>query len=256
MFFEFFGASTKNIEAVYLFSTSHVVAIFTIIAFTVIISQLFRKPQLEKYRVIFRYTFFFVFLVEEILYKIWRIAIFHSPIRENLSLNLCAITIILLMIVLINKNERLFELTYFWGLAGATQAILTPDIGQYGFPHFRFFQFFLSHGSIVAVVVFLTVVEGLKPKKGSIKRVFIMTNAYALVIFLVNYILGTNYLFISRKPVTASALDLLGPWPWYILSLEGIALVLFVIMYSPFIISKFVQKKDDNITHSIEQYNQ
>lgn len=41
-------------------------------------------------------------------------------------------------------------------------------------------------------------------------------------------------MFISHKPDDPSLLDLIGPWPWYILSLEGVALVMCVILYLPF----------------------
>ncbi len=162
-------------------------------------------------------------------------------LKENLSLQLFGVTIILLLIILLNKNEKLFEVAYFWGLGGASQAILTPDIGALGFPHFRFFQFFLSHCLIIAIVIYMTVVEGLRPRKGSLKRVFIITNLYAIFVGLINYILGTNYLFISRKPDTASLLNLFGPW--YIIGVEIIAFILFFIVYLPFII---VNHNDSN----------
>ena len=29
-------------------------------------------------------------------------------------------------------------------------------------------------------------------------------------------VLGSNYMYSMRKPETASALDLMGPWPWYL----------------------------------------
>ena len=41
-------------------------------------------------------------------------------------------------------------------------------------------------------------------------------------------------MFLRAKPVTGSALDLLGPWPWYILSVEGMGLALFLLLYLPF----------------------
>ncbi|MGB2956822.1 MAG: hypothetical protein WBB64_12750 [Anaerolineales bacterium] len=41
--------------------------------------------------------------------------------------------------MLIKKDQRIFEFTYFMGISGALQALFTPDIGMYGFPHFRFF---------------------------------------------------------------------------------------------------------------------
>jgi hypothetical protein len=46
--------------------------------------------------------------------------------------------------------------------------------------------------------------------------------------------LGSNYLFIMRPPDTPSLIDMLGPWPWYILSLEAIALALCLLLYLPY----------------------
>jgi uncharacterized membrane protein YwaF len=42
----------------------------------------------------------------------------------------------------------------------ALQAILTPDLGIYDFPHFRYFQVFISHGLIVTAALYMTLVEG------------------------------------------------------------------------------------------------
>ena len=49
-------------------------------------------------------------------------------------------------------------------------------------------------------------------------------------------ILGSNYLFIARKPETASLLDVLPPWPWYLPILELIAVIIVGLLYLPFAI--------------------
>ena len=38
-----------------------------------------------------------------------------------------------------------------------------------------------------------------------------------------------------------SLIDVLGPWPWYILALEGVGLVLFFLLYLPFAIREVVR---------------
>jgi hypothetical integral membrane protein (TIGR02206 family) len=52
---------------------------------------------------------------------------------------------------------------------------------------------------------------------------------------LVNWLIGSNYMFIAHPPETASLIDVLGPWPWYLLSLEGIAVVVFLLLYLPYL---------------------
>jgi hypothetical integral membrane protein (TIGR02206 family) len=70
--------------------------------------------------------------------------------------------------MLVTKNYRLYEYAYFLGIAGATQTLLTPDAGPYGFPHFCFFQVFLSHGSIVTTAVYMIVVDRYRPTPKSL----------------------------------------------------------------------------------------
>ncbi len=45
---------------------------------------------------------------------------------------------------------------------------------------------------------------------------------------------GENFMFLARKPDTPSMLDLLAPWPWYILQLEWIALALCFLLFDPY----------------------
>jgi uncharacterized membrane protein YwaF len=55
------------------------------------------------------------------------------------------------------------------------------------------------------------------------------------VAIVVNLSLDANYLFICQKPPTASLLDHLGPWPWYVLGAEVAALANFAVAYTPWL---------------------
>jgi len=116
------------------------------------------------------------------------------------------------------------------------QAVLTPDLGQYAFPHFCYFQVFLSHGLIIISALYLTLVEDFRPTRQSVKRVAIYGNIYLLFVFLLNLIIDSNYLFVAHKPKTASLLDVLPPWPYYILIIELLAAFFVLLFYSPFAI--------------------
>ncbi|MFQ6614746.1 MAG: hypothetical protein ACE5D1_07880, partial [Fidelibacterota bacterium] len=51
---------------------------------------------------------------------------------------------------------------------------------------------------------------------------------------IINWLLGANYFFIAHKPETASIIDMMGPWPFYLLPLSLVALAIFFLSYLPF----------------------
>ena len=66
-------------------------------------------------------------------------------------------------------TRALFDVVYYWGLAGATQALLTPSVDQ-GFPGPLFFTYFTAHGSIIIAVLVLMFGLRLRPRRGSGRR--------------------------------------------------------------------------------------
>ena len=86
---------------------------------------------------------------------------------------------------------------------------------------------------IVAAACFLVFGRGLLPSYRDVWVAAIALFCYALVVLPLNFLLGTNYGFLARKPEIGSLLDYLGPWPWYIASIEGIAIVAFHLFYLP-----------------------
>ncbi len=179
-------------------------------------------------------------IVNEAAWHIWNLATGQWTIQTMLPLHLCSVFVYLSAYMLIKRNYRIYEFAYFLGIGGAAQAILTPDLGLYAFPHFRYFQTFISHGLIVSAPIYMTLVEGFRPTWRSYGRVLLWSNAYMLFVGTVNALIGSNYMFIAHKPVTASLIDMLGPWPWYILSLEAIGFALFLLLYLPFAIRDLV----------------
>lgn len=230
----FFTANYTGKEFI-LFSPSHIAALVTIIIINSTIFLLRKRIQNKSCEKVLRYTLAAVLILQEVSYNIWNVYAGKWSIASTLPLHLCGISIILSSIMLVRKSFPLFEVLYFWGVAGATQAILTPDIGIYGFPHYRFFQFFVSHGSIVTACLFAVFIFNYRPTLKSLKKAFIVLNLYMVFIAGFNTITGGNYLFITAKPETASLMDYLGPWPWYILSLEGIGVLMFFIVLIPFL---------------------
>lgn len=148
---------------------------------------------------------------------------------DGLPLQLCHIVLFLCAISVLAPRPLLFELIYFFGLAGGGQALLTPDVAS-GFPSWEFVAFFWSHGLVLVTLVFLATAYHLRPRPGGVGRAMLWLNVYVVTIGALDAATGWNYGYLCHKPAQASLLDYFGPWPWYILSMEAFALLTFGIL--------------------------
>lgn len=175
-----------------------------------------------------------VLIVNELAWHAWAWSTGSWTLQTMLPLHLCSVFVYLSAYMLLTGSPRVYEYAYFLGIVGPLQALITPDAGMYGFPHFRFFQTLVSHGLILTAAVFMTAVEGYRPNRRSLVRVIVGMNVYILAVTGINAIIGSNYLFTMGKPETASIVDFLGPWPWYILAMEVIGIINCIVLLAPF----------------------
>ncbi len=155
-------------------------------------------------------------------------------VRTSLPLALCDVALVVAAVACWWPSWMLgVELTYFWGLAGTLQAVITPDLSA-GFPQLEFFEFVVGHIGIVVAALYLVVGLGLVPRAGSVPRVFAITVGYAAVVGAFDWATGSNYMFLAAPPQSASLLSVLGPWPWYLLSATAVALGLLLLLDAPF----------------------
>jgi hypothetical integral membrane protein (TIGR02206 family) len=156
---------------------------------------------------------------------------FHFP--QGLPLELCNVTLWIAVYAACTLNPLAVEIVYYAGLAGSTMALLTPDLwaALWTYPTA---YFFLAHG--MAVVTELTLVWGklAAPRPGSVWRIWLLLNAYAAALGIFDAVFKTNYMYLRQKPVSASLLDYLGPWPYYLVGSEVLALALFWLLWLPF----------------------
>jgi hypothetical integral membrane protein (TIGR02206 family) len=217
-----------------LFGPMHLAALLVLILLNLFMLRF--KGADERTRHTIRWTMAIILWVNEFAWHAWNYAVGQWTIQTMLPLHLCSVLVWVGAFMLVTKNYRIYEFAYLLGISGALQALLTPDLGIYGFPHFRFFQTFISHGLIVTAAVYMTTVEGFRPTWKSLLRVGLWMNVYMLVVFFINRAIGSNYLMINGRPATPSLLDLLPDWPVYILYMEALGLVCFLLLYLPFAI--------------------
>jgi hypothetical integral membrane protein (TIGR02206 family) len=228
---EFFAANYHGQPFEFL-GAAHLAALGALVLLNLFLIQ-FRNAT-DGTKTAIRWLLALILLVNEIAWHTWNYVNGIWTIQTMLPLHLCSVLVWVGALMLVTKNYRIYEFMYLLGIAGGIQALATPDLGIYGFPHFRFFQTFLSHGLIVTAAIYMTVVEGFRPTWKSMLRVAIWMNIYALIVFFINSAIGSNYLMINHKPELPSLLDLLPAWPIYILYMELIGVISMLLLYLPF----------------------
>ena len=145
---------------------------------------------------------------------------------------MCNLTLIIAILTMLTKSQKLFQLTYFWCL-GALFAVITPDI-KYSFPHPLTLSFYITHFYLLFAAIYGILFFNFKPTFKGWVNSFITLNIFAFIIFFINKKLGTNYLYINKIPDFSSPLDYFGQWPYYIIVVEIIYLILTYGIYYPF----------------------
>lgn len=161
---------------------------------------------------------------------------------DYLPMHLCDWLAFIAIGALLTRRQGAYELLYFWGLAGTSQGVLTPDL-RFDFPHPYFFTFHVGHSGILAAVAFLTLGCGLRPRAGAFWRAWLGLQVYLVAAAATNALLDKNFGYLCRKPENPSLLDHLGPWPWYLLAVEAIALAAFYLLELPWRLRRVRESK-------------
>lgn len=154
-------------------------------------------------------------------------------VAQDLPLDLCNLLALLAPAFAWRPDVVSHEIMYYMVMAGSLQAIVTPHL-ETRFPHPDFVKYWIVHWGLVVYVIYVSVALGVYPSGPGILWALLAVLAYIPVLWACNYILGANYGYVMAKPPTASLLDYMGPWPWYIVFSLVIAVGLFWLAYLPF----------------------
>jgi hypothetical integral membrane protein (TIGR02206 family) len=158
---------------------------------------------------------------------------------EALPLQLCDWAMVVIIIALLTRSQRWFEVAYFWGIGGTLQAILTPNL-PFGFPDLRFVSFFVAHCVIVVGIIYMMLVHKHRPYPISIVRAFLWAELYFFFTYATDRLTGVNYGFLLHKPEAFSLLSFLSDSPVvYLFQMHLLAIVFFCVLYLPFAIYDF-----------------
>ncbi|WP_197320109.1 TIGR02206 family membrane protein [Saccharomonospora sp. NB11] len=155
------------------------------------------------------------------------------PLVDTLPLHLSDLAGFVAAAALLTRSRRAFALTYYWCLTLSPQALFFPVLDAPDFPHHEFVAFWGLHLLVVWAAVYLTWGLGRHPTWQDWRTTVTITAAWAAVAMLVNSVTGTNYGYLNRKPATGSVLDLLGPWPWYVVAEVALILTAWALLTWP-----------------------
>lgn len=172
-------------------------------------------------------------ILNYIVYVIYRISSGYWEIRYDLPMEFCNWAMIITAFALFTHNRLCAELSYFWVMAGSINGVITPDL-QVSFPHIYFFIFFIAHSGLVLSSLYIVFGLKLYPRSWAIIRAVMYGQVYFITAYIINSIVGGNYGYTMNKPNVASLMDHFGPWPYYLIVLQIIGIIIFSILYLPF----------------------
>jgi hypothetical integral membrane protein (TIGR02206 family) len=136
--------------------------------------------------------------------------------RYTLPLQLTDATSIVAVIALLTVWWRAVELAYLWSMTAGLQAILTPDLG-YTFPSIFYFTYFGYHCGALIAGWMLVFGEGRYLRAGAVRRAYLIALGWTCLAAIGDLATGGNYMYLHDKPEHVSLLNVMGPWPWYVL---------------------------------------
>jgi hypothetical integral membrane protein (TIGR02206 family) len=155
---------------------------------------------------------------------------------------MCDLSEIFLVWFLLGGPRILYTCAFFWGLGGATMAILTPDISHHDLDYI---YFMIGHGMIVVGIMYATIALGNRPHAKDIITVSLIT-AFILLpnIYLINDLLGepANFWYLQAKPDGASLMDMFPDPPHSLFFTVPLAIAVFYLIYLPYFIKDTVSK--------------
>lgn len=237
---EFLGPVPYNNNYFQFMGLAHLIIIIFILLL-IILTYIFRKA-IVNYKKVIRIILGVLLISMHLANKVWLFANNLHTMDNILPLHLSSISTIILGLVLIFDNKKIFIIIYFWALAAGIQATFVPAI-EHGYNHFRFYQFFLDHGLLFYSPFYMMIIYDYRPRYKEMWLSYLYLIIYGLIVMGVDFALEVNYMILREKPTINTPLDYMGDWPFYVFFLIIAELGVFHLLY---LLSKIKNQKLSN----------
>ena len=222
------------------FDAQHLFTMALTLALPIVLAVVARRASSEAVAGAIGYLLAGALLINEAAHWAYRLVDLglSSFVQNHLPLHACSVAVFATAAALLFRHQTAYEIAYFWGLVGSSNAVITPGL-EAGFPAYLFFQYFISHSGIVVGVLFATWGLRMRPTLGGLFRAFAFLNAFAAGLAVFNFLLGSNYMYLCGPPAGTVTPFFFAPWPWYLPILEVIVLAMFFAVLAPFLVTRW-----------------
>jgi hypothetical integral membrane protein (TIGR02206 family) len=232
-----------NASPFILFGNIHIITMLVILAITILLPMIYKNKS-EVQKSLMTKMIAYIVIAHVVISPYKDLFLLENPYnwREVLPFHMCDLSEIFLAWFLLGGPKILYKCAFFWGIGGATMAIITPDISHHDLDY-AFFM--IGHGMIVIGIMYATVALNNRPYAKDILTVSLITACVLLPItYTINLLLGepANFWYLMSKPAGASLMDAFPEPPYHLLVLTPLAIATFVIIYVPYFIKDRLQK--------------
>ena len=232
-----------NASPFILFGNIHIITMLVILAVSILLPMIYKNKS-EAQKSLMTKMIAYIVIAHVVISPYKDLFLLENPYnwREVLPFHMCDLSEIFLAWFLLGGPKILYKCAFFWGIGGATMAIITPDISHHDLDY-AFFM--IGHGMIVIGIMYATVALNNRPYAKDILTVSLITACVLLPItYTINLLLGepANFWYLMAKPAGASLMDAFPEPPYHLLVLTPLAIATFVIIYVPYFIKDRLQK--------------
>lgn len=181
--------------------------------------------------------FGWLLLVISVAWTLWGMTPTQWNINESLPFHFSDALRLITAIALITRSGWSVAVSYYWGLTLNTQSLLTPNLNYFSYPVVEFAMYWFLHIAVLVAPALLVWGLGYRPSWKGFGWAYLITVGWAALTLGVNAMTGANYGFLSHAPPGTSVLDVLGPWPIYLLSEAMLVALVWALMTWPWNLS-------------------
>jgi hypothetical integral membrane protein (TIGR02206 family) len=243
---QYFWANNLDIPPelyTYNFSPTHIAWAVTALILIVLAIPVYRRQSPAARKRIMQ-VLAAVMVGDELSTWIWAAIMGCYNLQDMLPLHLCGVSVFLEFAAVFSGRPLLKEFSYALSLPAALLAIVMPG-WYYPFFSYRYLASALLHTLLTLIPVLIVWGDGFRPDYRRLPKCFLLLLVFIGVAASADLLFGGNYMFLCTVPED-TILQVFYLWfghPGYIVPELGVMVILWVILYLPWVLADRKRQK-------------